>query len=675
MLFLSIFFILCTNINSAFCMEKLQLNNVDEFFLKHAKTLKNLEGMNAYCNALDYIVKNLNTLEQSYYFLNMINDFAQKNISNPQIIHFSSIIRLDPKGIETCFAPISEDEGKLLSDELLVSFGLPIKRALYVPCNNDPLLSIKLASLYKIFLDNNITSKNYKSSFSDKESKELITWGVANYPVMAANLIIASCLNYISTMSSIYFPYACKHECYKNHIYHLENVAEQLSCIFLNEKELFSPRKIESFYNKYTLNMLKDFLKLIPFYREMCDIWKNDFMFLLQDIYKNNHIDRANLQQYLDKCQHLILVIQDSKNLTTLATLKIYYEHYYKVLPAGIQLNNKNKNRSPWIFGPLNKINQNVLSISNEIFESHLFFDLTSIQLPLIASSKHITNNEQIIIAPADSVKESLDEFYADKNDKTEKNKKNIKKNNKLGKKKDTKKNVYNKQNPKASKNTEKKQDIIISSDSDTNILTPTIQKEYDPQDRLKSVIMHHHLAYLTSYLNRCKELYNDCYHNYPFALDACVKEFGIPKKDVQDKSATCYFWPIFIQSTDKAFSANQIYLIIQDKNGVIFHRGPLSFDNPNLYLRFRKDKNCFNTIIDNALQNAHKIKEVDYEADVLSRSDFENVNKVEFSEGNKTVILNPFNGYFSSVIKVFSGYVIISDFCNHQEIYFPLTI
>lgn len=118
---------------------------------------------------------------------------------------------------------------------------------------------------------------------------------------------------------------------------------------------------------------------------------------------------------------------------------------------------------------------------------------------------------------------------------------------------------------------------------------------------------MSSHLAYLTAYLNKCKELYNDHYHNYPFVLDACVREFGISKKDLQDKSATCYFWPIFVQDIEKVFSSNQVYLIIQDKDGIIVYRGPIAFDHPNLFLKFRKDKNCFATIVDNALANKYE--------------------------------------------------------------------
>jgi hypothetical protein len=656
-------------------MEKLfteeQSNNtfsVDSFLKKHEKNLKSLEGMNAYCNILDYVFNNnLRVLERSYWPFLQIVSFMNNFIQEDEM-PFTPLVMLDNNVTGTYFREISSDSDKrFFMNSLLVQYNIPIKYVLYVPGNTDSLLKIKLVSLYKVFVDaDNTSKKDYKSSYIYKQTKELCQWGVQNYPKMVANMITMHCVQLITNISSEYFPYKCAHKCYKNHIYHLENLVNNLDCIFLREKELFPFKKVEQRYTSYTLNMCKDLLKLLPFYREMCELLKNDFMFLLQSILRECKINKIAVQEYLAKCQHLVSVVNDTNNLKNIAHLKFQYEEYYRALPRGTELNHRNNNRSAWVFGPLNVLGQKTLALPYDVFDKSSLFKVETIKLNDLAP---IINDAEESLNYIDIQEQLLSEYRTnntkDTSEKIKKNSKTIRN--------------HTKNSVKKSKNKEKKSSPTLKNKEnafdDDQILVPTAQERFNPQEELEKVIMDSPLTYLTSYLNRCKELYNDAYHNYPFVLDICVRKFGIPKKDLQDKSAVCYFWPIFVQSKDKAYSENKIYFIVQDENGIIFHRGPVAFENPNLYLKFRKDKECFNGIVIRALKDMNKSTQTsDYNANILSNSDLEDVNNVELLEENTTKIVDPFKGYFSSVINVFSHYIVINDFRNNNVIYFPLT-
>lgn len=675
---------------------------VEDFFEKHKYVLNKPEGKHVYCSALMSIFSDtLRNVERVYKYCDGIHSFLELFPQADDNLYFSSIVtfpsgssnivqlnrennsiqiinasaevnRLDENIVgqnesvyNTFFKPISSDNVAKYSSELKMSYGLFTRYQLLLPEGTNLVIVMLLSqnALYEKFLkkDNGPFLSSFKALVNGNHVSRAI----------ATNACLKHFIENFNGGSSFYFPYTCNHGCYSKHIYHLENIANYLGCIFLNSKYLFPKQKEQPFFDVKTLAMLKDLLNLIPIYKELYKIWKEILPPFLFDTQKNNCVNVIQLKQVVSSLRAFIERLNGDENAINLyKKLQLNYEIYYNSLQIGIEPNGKNRRLSPWIFGNSNNMYKTVLDPVADVFYGHLFFKLPPI---LTLTTKPLNLDYKTV------QKELLTDY-----NKTPKNKKRT---NNI-------KNKEQKAKTKERQQNKKLQNKNLKQKLDEDRLSVTEGHPYDldssPKDNVLSVIRDQMskipLVYLTAYLKKCKNIEeSDFYHKYPYSLDWLVIEYGMRKQDYKDKGATCFFWPIVVQDQNQLSSNNAVYVVIQNRQGAIFHRGPVPCNNPFLYLKFAKDKSCFDDIINNAQINylysePYDMKFLNYDNQEEHKggnlSIYDNEDQLE-DEG-VTKINNPFFGAFPSTFNFVSDYYVTVkplEFPGGEQksIYFPL--
>ncbi|HTM06120.1 MAG TPA: hypothetical protein VL201_02675, partial [Patescibacteria group bacterium] len=601
----------------------------------HADVLKTAEGKHAFCNTLDYINAAYLSLQNSQKMFEKILNTAKNindnlnEISFTPSLTFGELTKEQTKESQKFAADASKNPK---SSPQLYEKNAKNKFDFIIPKEYPEVVFISYHYLKE--------SRNMSLPFINEIiSTDIIKNNFEKCPKLGLNFLL---IFGFEVMKEEKFPYLWA--CAESPTNHLNDVCQKSPCI-KKIPNLFYLSK-QKFYCDKTLAMITDLLKKIDFHKELFYFQLVTHIEFIKKTIFHYYFDIKGTEDYLTSYNHIKNEIEKKADL--LSILQSYYTIFYNQLGSFGQ---DARRRSPLIFGPLKNLGITTLSEPHTIFADFIKTDNMN---ELAVGSLIVTESNQ-------AYKELVNEYNSEKDKNTSLKKKETRKKNTPVKKETSNKNIVVK-------------NIMLS--KKVNNAAPLSQKRL-----LKNEIKKYSLFYLSSYLEKCLES-NDQYHTFPYIIDILTVLYGIPKKDAYDKNAKTYFWPIAFTDEENKNTEYSVYKIVQDqKDGHIFHRGPIKLTNVNLLMEFKNNRNVFDSILTNAslpqedtVQNT-PLENTAVHQVIIQSSDFG--NDLEYTEiDNRSKINNPFEGLLGSkIVEITKHYITILALLDKKVIYFPLEI